>query len=178
MNETLADELTRNREEFVLTPFPDGVTARRRYRFRRRHTPHFYIVTAALSMALLLCAVDIVVWQESSLVAVHVAFGILAVTCLTVMAAYFWGFYMAMSGNIPTDRLKIFIPHAVVGSLSPLIYVLNLTVAFDSVDQPRLNGLSLVLAFVSVGILIIQYSMGRRVVRVERLQLLTRVARS
>lgn len=131
------------------------------------------MVTTAISLAALLCVVDIGAYASASTWATHLAFGVLTAAFIGVLVSYFYGIFMAMNGNIPTSRLKIFLPHAVVGSLTPLVYMLNLSIAFDNLDQRRLGLFSLVAAFISLGVITVQYLMGRRVVRVDRLKILT-----
>jgi uncharacterized membrane protein len=150
---------------------PEETLARRRYRFRRRHTPHFNLVTTALCLATAVVVVDLIGFLVGTVQLGVVAFAFLAAACVSVLASYFWGFFMVMNGNIPMRRLKIFLPHAVVGSMSPLIYVLNISLAVDSVGAKSVSGVSLSFAAASLGILMLQYSMGRRVTRFEGLRL-------
>ncbi len=146
--------------------------ARRRFKYWRRHTPHFFLATAAIASAAVLCVVEGVAFVAGGVTLTEAAFAVTCVTTGIVFAAYFWGFFMVMSGNIPVDRIKVFLPHAIVGTLSPLVYMLNLSLLFDSITATRLPGSSLALSIVSLGLLAIQFFMGKRVVRVERPRLL------
>jgi hypothetical protein len=100
------------------------------------------------------------------------AFAMTGVAAIAVFSVYFWGFFMVMSGNIPLARIKVFLPHAAVGTLSPLVYMLNLSLLFDSIGSATFPGSSLTLAISSLALLGIQFVMGKRVVRVERPRLL------
>lgn len=146
--------------------------ARRRYRYRRRHTPHFYIVIAALTSAAVVCVLNTIAFVSRSIEIANVAFAAIGVTTLIVCAAFFWGFYMLMSGNIPVKRLKVFLPHAGVGVLSPLLYTLNISIDLDGLGTQPLTGLALACGFACFALLCIQFTMGRAVVRPEPLRLL------
>lgn len=152
-------------------------SARRRFKFRRRHTPHFYLVVGAVAGASCLCLVDAVAYVLGGTALGVVAFGMTLLASVLVFAAYFWGFFMVMNGNIPVARMKVFLPHAVVGTLSPLVYMLNVSLLFDTLGSGPLPGWALALAVLSLSLLAVQFLMGRRVVRVERPRVLKLHAR-
>lgn len=149
-------------------------SARKRYRFRRRHTPHYYLVITALSGAALVCVLKTAAYLTKSVILASISFGAVVFTALAVSVAFFWGFYMVMNGNIPVRRLRVLAPHAMLGVLSPLFYTLNISVALDSVGTQPESGLSLVTSFFCLGLLGIQFRMGRAVVRPEPIRLLRR----
>lgn len=144
--------------------------ARRRYRFRRRHTPHFYLVTVSLALAVGVVAADITGVLVAGVLTGEIAFAILSIAWVSVLVSYFWGFFMLMNGNLPVHRLKVFVPHAIVGTLSPLIYMLNISLALDAVGRGPVGIFSLFCACASLAVIILQFTMGRRVVKVEPLR--------
>ena len=91
--------------------------SRRRFKYWRRHTPHFYLALTAIAAASLLSLSDGIAFLIGGVVLCGIAFAMTGVTAIAVFSAYFWGFFMVMNGNIPLARIKVFIPHAVVGSL-------------------------------------------------------------
>lgn len=144
--------------------------ARPRYRFRRSHKPHFYLGTSALVLALLLCVADLAALVHPSTATGELAFVVLIATLVAMLGSYFLGFFMVMDGNIPLHRIKVFLPHALVGSLSPLLYMLNFTIALDGAGRRPLALVSMLFAFVSAAAIGAQYLLGRRVTRVEGLR--------
>jgi hypothetical protein len=57
-----------------------------------------------------------------------------------------------------------------VGTLSPLIYMLNISLALDAVGRRPVGFVSLMCACASLGVIILQFTMGKRVVKVEPLR--------
>jgi hypothetical protein len=145
---------------------------RRRYRYRRRHTPHFYIVVTALSGAAVVCVLNVIAYRSQSVEISNFAFAAVGVTTLVVFAAYFWGIFMLMSGRIPIRRLKVLVPHAAVGVLSPLLYTLNISADLDGLGTQPIGGLGVACGLCSFCLLCLQFAMGRAVVRTEPLRLL------
>lgn len=144
--------------------------ARRRYRFRRRHTPHFYIVTSAISAAGAVCLLNAVAYSDKSVLMAEISFAAVCVTAVIVSAGFFWGFYMIMSGHIP-HRLNVLAPHGIVGVLSPLLYSLNISVDLDGLGRLPLSGWSFAASIVGFLLLGVQYTMGKLVVRPEPLRI-------
>lgn len=149
-----------------------GHPRRHVYRYRRRHTPHFYIVVSALSAAILVCGLHAIAYETQSVLMANVAFAGVVIAALAVFAAYFWGFYMLMSGHIPQKRLKILIPHAGVGTLSPLLYTLNISLALDGLGSQPVSLGMLCVSVLCLALLGLQFTMGRALVRTESLRLL------
>lgn len=139
--------------------------ARRRYRYRRRHTPHFYIVSTGLSAAALVCVLDAIAFAVGSVVLANLAFVAVVIASLLVFIGYFWGFFMVMSGNIPVKRLKVLVPHAVVGTLAPLLYTINISLAIEGFDTQPVGAIAVLCSIVSFVVLCGQFVMGRAVVR-------------
>jgi hypothetical protein len=151
---------------------PRSQTVARRHRYRRRHTPHFYIVIAALIAAAVVCVLNGIAFAREDVILASVAFAAVVAAMVVVSAAYFWGFYMLMSGNIPVKRLKILIPHAAVGVMSSLLYMLNVSASLDGLGAKPVSGVALACSLASFGVLGVQYLMGRAMVRPERLRVL------
>jgi len=126
-----------------------------------------------LSGATLVCVVNTVAFATRGIGLAEVAFGLVLVTALVIFSAFFWGFYMAMSGNVPAGRLKYLLPHGAVGTLSPLFYTINISIDLDRLGQ-RVNVWSLATSFGCLAILLIQFGMGKAVVRPEPLRILPR----
>ncbi len=158
----------------VLVP-NEPILKRRQYRFRRRHTPHFYLVISALSFATLLCGMDVGAYVNGTVLGAEVAFVWTGITAIVVCAAYFWGFYLLMKGTIAESRLKVLVPHATVGTLSPLLYMLNVSIAFEDFSFRSEAAVSVVVAFFSLALLLVQFRMGRAVARVDPPRLLRMV---
>jgi uncharacterized membrane protein len=149
---------------------PKTPSKRRRFRYRRKHTPHYYIVLTAITLAILVCVLEALAFAQKSLILSEVSFFAVAITTLFVSGAFFWGFYMAMSGNIPSHRLKYFVPHGAVGVLSPLFYTLNISLGLDGFGRQRVGIWSLVCSVVCLLLLLVQFSMGKAVVHREPLR--------
>jgi hypothetical protein len=152
-----------------------GAKARRRYRYHRRHTPHFYLVITSLSCAAVVCVLTTAAFAERSVLLTQVAFAAIVVTALVICAAFFWGFFMLMDGNIPAHRIRVLIPHAAVGVLSPLLYTLNIAAGLDGLGAASAGAVSVACSYASLGVLCIQFAMGRSVVRPEPLKGLRRI---
>jgi hypothetical protein len=144
---------------------------KRRVRGRRRHTPHYYIVLSALSLAVIVCVLESVAYETKSIFLSEIAFVGVGLTTFVVSAAFFWGFYMAMSGNIPSHRLKVFLPHGAVGVLSPLLYTLNISVGLDALGTTPVGVWSVICSIGCLALLCIQFVMGKAVVRREPLRI-------
>jgi|SRR5579884_833932 len=152
--------------------FVEPILKRKRYRFRRKHTPHFYLVTAALTCAALLAGLEGVDIASRSVTLGNVSFWLTCATALVVFAAYFYGFFLIMHRDIPASRMKVILPHAIVGTLSPLVYAMNVTIAFDDLGSRPVTGFAFGAALVSFFLLCGQYRMGRAVVKVDRPRIL------
>ena len=148
------------------------VRARHRHKFRRRHKPHFFTGTGALSLAVTLATADMIGVISDSVFVAELAFIALCLTLICVLGSYFLGFFMVMDGNIPLHRVKVFLPHALVGALSPLLYMLNFSLAFDTLGTRPVQMYGLALALFSGLLIAIQYFMGTRVTKVEGLRLI------
>ncbi|MDQ2741961.1 MAG: hypothetical protein M3Z66_06640 [Chloroflexota bacterium] len=146
--------------------------ARQRYRYFRRHTPHYYLVLSGISLALLVCLLNTWAFLSKSVPLSEVAFGAVAVTALVISTAFFWGFFMVMNGNIPAHRIRVFIPHGIVGCLSPLCYALNVSLDLEDLGVRPVSGLALACSVLCVGLLGIQFAMGKGVVHTEPIRLL------
>ncbi|GAC1442780.1 MAG: hypothetical protein NVSMB52_00360 [Chloroflexota bacterium] len=143
-----------------------------RHRYRRRHTLHFYLGATGLIASAITGVVSVVAYTTRSIAMATVSFFMMAVTALVVSTAFFWGFYMVANGNFPARRIKIVIPHAAVGTLSPLLYALNISLSLEGVGNARLTTLALICALLSFLLLALQFTMGRRVVRPTRLHVI------
>jgi hypothetical protein len=149
-----------------------GKGRQRRYRYLRQHTPHYYLVLTGITLALLVCGLNCWAFVTKGLLISEVAFGAVVVATLVIFTAFFWGFFMVMSGNIPAHRIRYFLPHGAVGVLSPLFYTLNISFDLEDLGVRPINGLSLVCSFLCLGLLGLQFAMGKRVVRPEPIRLL------
>lgn len=147
----------------------------RHHRYRRRHTLHYYIVLTGLTLAATVITLNTIAYISRSVTMATVAFFAVVVTTLVISTAFFWGFFMVMNGNFPARRIKVLIPHATVGVLSPLIYTLNISVELDGVGQSPVGGLALACSIVSFGLLLVQFTMGKLVVRPARLRVIRKL---
>ncbi|HZU14016.1 MAG TPA: hypothetical protein VFB58_14335 [Chloroflexota bacterium] len=149
---------------------PSARTRRRAYRYRRPHTPHFYLVLGGLTGAVLVCVLNLVSYVTGSVLLATVTFGATLFTALMIFLAFFWGFYMVSSGLNPERRIVIL--HGAVGMLAPLFYTLNIDAALDGVGTSPVGALSLGTSFACLGLLIVQFLMGKAVVKTERLRVI------
>lgn len=150
-------------------------SARARYRFRRRHTPHYYFVLTSLSAAVGVCVVDAIALVTGSVDLAGAALVVTATANVVLFTTFFWGFYMAMSGNIPLHRIKYFVPHAMIGFLTPLLYTLNICADLETLGQP-LTWVSLACGLGSLGLIGVQFAIGKAVVRPEPLRVMRKSA--
>lgn len=146
--------------------------SRRRYRYRRRHTPHYFFVLPAVSAAAGVCLLYWIAYLTRSIMLAEVAFAVVLLTALAVCVAYFWGFYMLMKGSIPQHRLKILIPHAGVGTLSPLLYTLNICFALDGLGSQPVTIWMLIISLLCLTLLGVQFTMGKALVRTGPLRVI------
>lgn len=140
----------------------------RRWRYWRRHTPHFYLVLLAVSCALLACGTTVVAYVGGGLTLGAVAVVTVGIATLTVSVAYFWGFFLLLSGQVPAHRFRVLLPHACVGTLSPLAFMLNFSLALDGLGRRPVSLWLAGLMSASVGLLGVQFAMGRAVVHRPR----------
>jgi uncharacterized membrane protein len=152
-------------------PPATATQARRRYRYRRRHTPHFYLVTSGLIAAAGVCVLNGSAYASGSIQLAELAFVSVGVTNLIIFAAYFWGFYMAMCGRVPIGRMKILVPHACVGVLTPLLYTLNISLDIENLGTAPVTGLALVCSICCFALICLQYGLGKLMVRPEPMHL-------
>jgi hypothetical protein len=145
--------------------------ARQRYRYRRRHTPHYYIVSTGISAAALVSLLNAIAYATRSIALANAAFVAVLFASLAVFTGYFWGFFMVMSGNIPVKRLKVLIPHAAVGTLAPLLYTLNVSIAVDGLGVRPVSMMSVVGSALSLILLCVQFVMGKAIVRPQPLRI-------
>lgn len=145
-----------------------------RYRYRRRHTPHYYLVIASVFAAALVCVLNIVGYKTGSVRLADVCFASIVVANATISSAFFWGFYMVMNGHIPVKKLKVLVPHAMVGVLSPVLYTLNISINLEGLGVQAVSAVSLACSFACLGLLSLQCVMGRAIVRPEPLRVLAR----
>lgn len=146
---------------------------RRRYRFYRPHRIHYYLVLSGISLAVLVCALNTVAYASRRVDLATAAFGAILVTAVVIFAAFFLGFTMVVEGNMRGRRLQYLLPHAAVGLLSPLLYTLNIAAALDSVGTGPVSRLSVAVSYVCLGLLGVQFLMGKAVVRPEPLRLIS-----
>lgn len=151
---------------------PARTGQRRRYRYLRRHTPHYFIVLSGISCAILVCALNAWSFITRSLLLSEVAFAAVSVTAVVISFAFFWGIFMVMSGNIPTHRIKYFLPHGIVGALSPIFYTLNISFDLNDLGIRPTSGLSLGCSVVCLALLGVQFAMGKAVVHPDPLQII------
>jgi hypothetical protein len=145
---------------------------RRPYHYVRRHTPHYFIVLSGISCAIIVCALNAWAFITRSLLLSDVAFAAVSVTAVVISVAFFWGIYMVMSGNIPAHRIKVFVPHGIVGVLSPIFYTLNISFDLNDLGIRPTSGLSLGCSLVCLALLGVQFAMGKAVVHSDPLQVI------
>lgn len=148
--------------------------ARRKHRFRRLHTLHYRIVLVGLTAATVVCVLNTWAYVNKSVLLADICFIAITITALIIFTAFFWGFFMLMNGYIPASRLKFLIPHASLGVLSPLLYTLNISVDLDGLGSSPISGLSLGCSLICLGLLLVQFWMGKSMVRPEALHLVRR----
>jgi hypothetical protein len=141
-----------------------AIARRRKYRFQRIHKLHYYVVSTGLIGAMLVCVLNTAAYLNRSPVLASIAFSCVLLTSLVIFTGFFLGITMVMGGNIPVDRIKYLIPHAAVGVLSPLFYTINVSIDLDRLGQP-LSGWSLFCGFICLANLLVQFAMGKAVVR-------------
>lgn len=146
---------------------------RRRYRFYRPHKVHYYLVITGIGLAILVCVLNTAAYVTQRMDLSMVAFFAILVTALIIFVAFFLGFTMVAGGHIPARRLKYVLPHAAVGMLSPLLYTLNISAALDTLGTGPVSRLSVTVSYVCLGLLLIQFAMGKAVVRPEPLRLVS-----
>lgn len=146
--------------------------SRHRYKFHRPHKLHYYFVMASITMAVVVCTLNTIAYATRRLDLADVAFAAILVAALTIFCTFFLGFFMLMNGNIPAKRLKYLIPHGAVGTLSPLLYTLNIAAALDGLGTQPVGIVSLATSYASFALLGIQFAMGKAVVRPDPLRLL------
>lgn len=151
------------------TNSPPGRT-RRRYKYRRRHTPHFYLVLAGLLGATSVCVLDVAAFLTRRMDLSNAAFIAVAITSVIVFAAYFYGILMITSGHIPPRRVLVI--HGMVGTVAPLFYTLNISAAFSNVGVHPVNGLTLAVGIAGLVMLLGQVMLGRAVVKPDPLRLI------
>lgn len=144
---------------------------RRRFHYFHRHTPHFYLVLAGISGAIVSFLMSLLAFDRRSIELSNIAFGVVAATSLVIFCAFFWGFYMLASGNIPTHRLRVFVPHAMVGVLAPLFYTINICLDLENVGIAPISEGAVICSGLCIVMLGIQFTMGKRVVRREPLHI-------
>ncbi|MGH2441761.1 MAG: hypothetical protein ACRDFX_01185 [Chloroflexota bacterium] len=145
--------------------------AARRSHYHRRHTVHYFLVVPGVTAALISSALNGAAFATRSIVLSEITFAAVCITALIIFTAFFWGFYMIMSGHIPYHRLKILAPHAIVGVLSPLFYTLNISIDLDGLGISPISGWALALSVVCLVLLAVQFTMGKLVVRSEPLHI-------
>lgn len=146
---------------------------KRRYKFYRPHRVHYYLVLTGISLAVLVCVLNTVAYASRRVDLATIAFFAILVTALVIFAAFFMGFTMVVEGNMRGRRLQFLLPHAAVGLLSPLFYTLNIAAALDSVGIGPVSRLSVAVSYICLGLLMVQFLMGKAVVRPEPLRLIT-----
>lgn len=149
-----------------------GPAPRRRYRYHRRHTVHYYLVLTGVSAAAGVCLLYGAAYRTGSIVMGELAFAGAMVAGLAVFVAYFWGFYMLMSGNIPLQRVKILIPHAAVGTLSPLLYTLTICFGLDGLGSQPVTVWMPIISLLCLALLGVQFTMGKALVRPQPLRVI------
>jgi hypothetical protein len=122
---------------------------------------------------MLVCGLNTAAYASKRLDLATAAFAAVLVTALVIFVAFFLGFAMVLGGHIPVRRLKYLIPHAAVGMLSPLVYTLNIAAALDTLGEGPVSGVSVVASYVCLGLLLVQFAMGKAVVRPEPLRLVS-----
>lgn len=136
----------------------------RRWRYWRRHTPHFYLVLIAATCAVLACAATAAAYLNGGLVLGSTAAVMVGAAALAVCFAYFWGFFLLLSGQVPTNRFKFVVPHACVGTLSPLLFMLTFSLALDGMGKRPVSLWLVGLTAAGVLLLAVQATMGRAIV--------------
>ncbi len=134
---------------------------------------HYYLVLTGLSLAVLVCLLNSVAYVTRRIDLATVAFTAILITALVIFSAFFMGFTMVIEGNIPGRRLNYLLPHAAVGMLSPLFYTLNIAAALDGAGIGPVSRISVVVSYVCLGLLVVQFLMGKAVVRPEPLRLVS-----
>lgn len=119
---------------------------------------------------------NVIAFVSRSILLAEITFVVVAVTLLIICTAFFWGFYMIMSGHIPAARIKYIVPHGMVGVLAPLLYTLNISLGLDELGTTPV-GIGLVIcSLASFLLLCIQFTMGKLVVRPEPLRVVRKEA--
>ncbi|MDQ2742439.1 MAG: DUF2231 domain-containing protein [Chloroflexota bacterium] len=152
------------RPRVVVTPRPAAGPARRRYRYWRKHTPHYYLVLTALPCALVVCILNAIAFFSRGILMAELAFYATLATTLIILVTFFWGFCLVLTIEVPVHRMKYLIPHAAVGLLSPLVYSLNISFIVDTVGSQPVNAGVLVTSCLCLALLLLQFSMGKGVV--------------
>lgn len=119
-------------------------------------------------------ALEAIAFRTRSIQLANVAFGAVSITALLICVAFFWGFFMVMSGNIPAHRIRYFAPHGAVGVLSPLFYTLNICIGLDGLGTRPVSIWSVVCSGTCVVMLGVQVSMGKAVVHRAPLHIVPR----
>jgi len=148
----------------AVAPRPASGPARRRYRYWRKHTPHYYLVLTALPCAVTVCILNAIAFFSRSILMAEVAFYATLATTLIILLTFFWGFCLVLTVNVPAHRMKYLIPHAAVGVLSPLAYSLNISLVVDTVGEQPVGAGLLIISCLCLALLLLQFSMGKGVV--------------
>lgn len=146
---------------------------KRRHKFYRPHKVHYYLVLTGISLAVLVCGLNTVAYLTRRVDLANATFAAVLVTALVIFVAFFMGFYMVAAGNIPVSRLKYLLPHAAAGMLSPLVYTLNIAASLDSIGEGPVSRFSVIASFVCLGLLLVQFAMGKAIVRPDPLRLIS-----
>ena len=146
--------------------------AKPRYKYHRRHTVHYYLVIASVFASACVCVLNFIGYKTGSIQLAEVCFASIVLANALISTAFFWGFFMVMNGHIPTRRIKVLLPHATVGVLSPLLYTLNISINLDGLGAQSVSGLSLACSVGCLGLLAVQWMMGRAIVKPEPIRIM------
>jgi len=144
---------------------------KRRFRYRHRHTPHYFLVLLGIGGAIVSFGGSLLAFTQHSVELSEIAFGVVTATSLIIFSAFFWGFTMLAGGNIPAHRIRIFVPHAIVGTLAPLFYTVNLSLDLQNLGAGPISAAGVTTSGLSIVMLGIQFAMGKRVTHREPLRL-------
>jgi hypothetical protein len=133
--------------------------------FHGRHTIHFYLAMSALCAALGTCAVNLRAYYDEGKLITEVGFWLAVVTAAILLATWFWGTFLAMSGTLPRRRILYLALHATFGSILPLIYILHVGSQVDSVGSQPIGEGEVELDLAGLALLLIQIGSGWSVLR-------------
>lgn len=126
---------------------------------------------AGVFAASLVCVLNFIGYKTGSIQLAEWCFACIILANALISTAFFWGFFMVMNGHIPIKRIKVLLPHAMVGVLSPLLYTLNISINLEGLGAQSVSGLSLACSLACLALLAVQWMMGRAIVKPEPIRM-------